>query len=336
MHFKNFFLYLRRISLFAILPALIASAAGAPALAASIALNWSDTSTNETGFRIERMPAGGSYSLIASVGSNVKAYSDTSVVAGSSYCYRVRAYNSAGVSSPSNQVCASVPKSTTSTTTIISGGPTGSMSGSTTSSSIGAPSSPALTLPNGPNWTDYQVTMKMKSEDNGTIGIMFRYFDNDNYYRLTWNNASSVRRLEKKQGGKFQVLSADAIPYVRNQVYLVEILAKGATLQVHIDGNTVFSDTDTSIKSGTIGLYSWLNRGSIFDEILVEDLKTGQTLLFDDFKDGNFAGWTIFDEAGSGERSAWTVTNGMATQSSNVGSRTTGNPGSFALYTTTN
>jgi hypothetical protein len=334
MHFKNFLLYPRRISLFAVLPALIASAVGAPALAASIALNWSDTSTNETGFRIERMPAGGSYSLLATVGSNVKAYSDTSVVTGSSYCYRVRAYNSAGVSSASNQVCASVASSGTSTTVIAPSG--GSTSGSTTSSDTGTPSSPTLTLPNGPNWTDYQVTMKMKSEDNGTIGIMFRYFDNDNYYRLTWNSASSVRRLEKKQGGKFQVLSADAIPYARNQVYLVEILAKGATLQVHIDGNTVFSDTDTSIKSGTIGLYSWLNQGSIFDEILVEDLKTGQTLLFDDFKDGNFAGWTIFDEAGSGERSAWTVTNGMATQSSNVGSRTTGNPGSFALYTNTN
>jgi hypothetical protein len=333
MHFKNFLLYPRRISLFAVLLTLVASAVAAPALAASIALNWSDTSTTETGFRIERMPAGGSYSLLATVGSNVKAYSDTSVVAGSSYCYRVRAFNSAGVSGQSNQVCASVASSGASTVTVPSGGST---SGSTTSSGIGTPSSPALTFPNGPNWTDYQVTMKMKSEDNGTIGVMFRYFDNDNYYRLTWNSASSVRRLEKKQGGKFQVLSADAIPYVRNQVYLVEILAKGATLQVHIDGNTVFSDTDTSIKSGTIGLYSWLNQGSLFDDVLVEDLKTGQTLLFDDFRDGNFTGWTIFDEAGSDERSAWTVTNGMATQSSNVGSRAAGQPGSFALYTGTN
>lgn len=331
MRFKNFLLYPRRVALFAVLPTLIASAVGAPALAASIALNWSDTSTNETGFRIERMPAGGSYSLLATVGSNVKAYSDTSVVAGSSYCYRVRAYNSAGVSSPSNQVCASVPKSTTSTTTIISGGSTGSTSGSTTG--IGTPSTPTLTTPNGPNWTDYQITAKIRSIDSGSIGVMFRYFDNDNYYRLTWNSAGSVRRLEKKQTGKFQVLSEDAVPYARNQVYLVEILAKGATLQVHIDGKPIFSDTDASIKSGSIGLYSWLNRGSLFDDVLVEDLKTGQTLLFDDFKDGNLAGWTLFDEAVGGERPVWKVTNGMAMQSSNVGSRATGQPGSFALYT---
>ena len=334
MHFKNFLLYPRRISLFAVLLAVVASAVGAPAIAASIALNWSDTSTNESGFRIERMPAGGSYSLLATVGSNVKAYSDTSVVTGSSYCYRVRAYNSAGTSSPSNQVCASVPKSTTVTATVPSGGSSGSTSGS--SSGTGTPSSPALTFPNGPKWTDYQVTMKIRSEDSGTIGVMFRYFDNDNYYRLTWNGASSVRRLEKKQNGKFQVLSEDTVPYVRNRLYLLEILAKGTTLQVHIDGQMVFSDTDASIKSGTIGLYSWLNRGSLFDEVRVEDLKTRQTLLFDDFRDGNLAGWMLFDEAASGERSAWKVTNGTATQSSNVGSRATGNPGSFALYTVTN
>jgi hypothetical protein len=120
---------------------------------------------------------------------------------------------------------------------------------------------------------------------------------------LNYYSYDSVRRLEKKQNGKFQLLSR------------------------------VFSDTDASIKSGTIGLYSWLNRGSIFDDVLVEDLKTGQTLLFDDFKDGNFAGWTLFDDAVGGERSAWKVTNGMATQSSNVGSRASGQPGSFALYT---
>jgi hypothetical protein len=333
MHFKS------KISLYAGLLALIASAVATPALAASIALNWNDTSTNESGFRIERMPAGGSYALLKTVGSNVKAYSDTSVVAGSSYCYRVRAYNSAGVSSPSNQVCASVPKSTASTTTVSSGGSSGSTSGSTTSSGstsssgTATPSQPILTSPNGPNWTDYQVTMKLKSQDSGTVGVMFRYFDNDNYYRLTWNSYGSVRRLEKKQNGKFQLLSEDAVPYIRNRVYLLEILAKGATLQVLVDGDRVFSDTDASIKSGTIGLYSWLNRGSVFGDVLVEDLKTGQTLLFDDFRDGNFAGWTIFNEALSSERPVWTVKNGMALQSSNVGARATGQPSSFALFT---
>jgi hypothetical protein len=71
----------------------------------------------------------------------------------------------------------------------------------------------------------------------------------------------------------------------------------------------------------------------VFDDVLVEDLKTGQTLLFDDFRDGNFAGWTIFNEAPSSERPVWTVKNGMAMQSSNVGARATGQPSSFALFT---
>jgi hypothetical protein len=175
--------------------------------------------------------------------------------------------------------------------------------------------------------------MKIKSEDSGTIGVMFRYFDNDNYYRLTWNSYNAGLRLERKLKGTFQVLAEDAVPYVRKRVYLLEILAKGATLQVAIDGERVFSVTDANIKSGSIGLYSWLNRGSIFDDVLVKDLITSQTLLFDDFRDGNFAGWTLFNEALSGERPVWTVTNGMAVQSSNVGSRASGQPSSFALFT---
>jgi hypothetical protein len=175
--------------------------------------------------------------------------------------------------------------------------------------------------------------MRIKSKDNGAIGVMFRYLDHDNYYRLSWNSYSARRRLEKKQNGQYRLLAEDAIPYVRNQIYLLEILADGTNLQVKIDGKTIFSVEDASIGAGSIALYSWLNRGSMFDDVLVEDLNTREVLLFDDFRDGNLAGWTIVDEAPSGERSAWSVANGMATQSSNVGSRTTGQPGSHALYT---
>ena len=57
--------------------------------AASLALNWTDNSNNESGFKIECMPAGGSFNLLTTLGSNVQAYVDTTVVEGSSYCYRV-------------------------------------------------------------------------------------------------------------------------------------------------------------------------------------------------------------------------------------------------------
>ena len=63
--------------------------------AASMSLNWADNSSNESGFRIERKTgSNGTYAQIATVAVNVRSYVDSSVTAGTTYCYRVRAYNS--------------------------------------------------------------------------------------------------------------------------------------------------------------------------------------------------------------------------------------------------
>jgi hypothetical protein len=298
------------------------------ASAASVGLRWTDTTSNETGFRIERHN-GSSYVQVATVGANVTSYTDSSLNAGSTYCYQVRAFNSAGVSGPSNQACVNVASTSTSSGGSTSGStppPTSTPTSNTGSTTIFAPSQ------EGAKWTDYKVSMNIRSKDSGSLGVMFRYFDHDNYYRFSWNSYSKLRRLEKIQNGSFQILAEDAVPYVRNQEYFLEILVRGSTIQVQIDGDLIFSIADAGIRSGSIALYSWLNRGSMFDDVLVEDL-TGKVLLFDDFNDGNLANWTILDERGvSSGPSVWTVQSGVVVQSSNVGSRSVGQPGTFALY----
>src|SRR6185436_6439139 len=61
-----------------------------------INLSWTDNANNESGFRIERKTgAGGTYAEIATVGANVTSYSNTGLSAGTTYYYRVRAYNGA-------------------------------------------------------------------------------------------------------------------------------------------------------------------------------------------------------------------------------------------------
>ena len=75
------------------------------AAAAQLTLVWSDASNNEAGFRIERRISGGSFAQIAVVAANVTSFVDSSVTAGTTYCYRVRAYNQQTVSAYSNEVC---------------------------------------------------------------------------------------------------------------------------------------------------------------------------------------------------------------------------------------
>ena len=68
-----------------------------------INLSWTDNSTNEDGFKIERKTAAGTYSEIDQVGENVTSYSDTYLSASTIYTYRVRSYNTVGNSSYSNE-----------------------------------------------------------------------------------------------------------------------------------------------------------------------------------------------------------------------------------------
>ena len=71
-------------------------------------LAWEDTS-NELGFEIERKESsGGTYHQIVKVGENITTYLDTAPKAGVTYYYRVRAYNSAGHSSYSDEVCVEI------------------------------------------------------------------------------------------------------------------------------------------------------------------------------------------------------------------------------------
>jgi hypothetical protein len=81
----------------------------APVSSTQIDLTWTDNSTNETGFRIERKIAGGSWTQIATVGANVTSYHNTGLIAATNYYYRVRSYNSLGLSFYSNEANATTP-----------------------------------------------------------------------------------------------------------------------------------------------------------------------------------------------------------------------------------
>ena len=80
--------------------------------AATLSLAWADNSTNETGFKIERKTGTtGTFAQIAIVGTNVTSYADSTLADGTTFCYRLRAFNSAGDSAYSNEVCATTPLS---------------------------------------------------------------------------------------------------------------------------------------------------------------------------------------------------------------------------------
>ncbi len=77
-----------------------------------INLTWTDSSANESGFKIERCAGANcsNFAQIATVSANVKTYSNTGLKRNASYRYRVRAYNGSGNSAYSNIASAKTPR----------------------------------------------------------------------------------------------------------------------------------------------------------------------------------------------------------------------------------
>lgn len=103
---------------------------------AQFTLTWSDNSSNESGFRIERATGAGAYAEIATVGANVVSYVDTGLPNSTAFSYRVRAYNGAGNSGYSNVASASTPPLQSNTAPTISNIANISIAASGTSAAI--------------------------------------------------------------------------------------------------------------------------------------------------------------------------------------------------------
>jgi hypothetical protein len=84
-------------------PAAPSNLVAAPTSSSSIRLSWTDQSSSEAGFRIERSTSATSgFYRIATTKANVASYADSQLTAGTTYYYRVRATSSAGSSGYSN------------------------------------------------------------------------------------------------------------------------------------------------------------------------------------------------------------------------------------------
>ena len=133
-----------------------------------------------------------------------------------------------------------------------------------------------LILDNATLWDNYlfQATIQsaLASEDD-YIGLIFRYVDQNNYYRFLWQRETPLRRVQKVQGGIWTLPAQDTVAYVSNQIYQVRIKANGGKISLHIDDVQIFNFTDPSpIAAGGIGLYARQNPVATYDNVQVNAL----------------------------------------------------------------
>ena len=61
-----------------------------------INLTWTDNSTNETGFKIERKTGTGTYAIVGTTATDITTFNDTGLTPSTTYTYRVYSYNAGG------------------------------------------------------------------------------------------------------------------------------------------------------------------------------------------------------------------------------------------------
>jgi polysaccharide biosynthesis/export protein len=132
------------------------------------------------------------------------------------------------------------------------------------------------------SWTDLRVTADLCSRSDGSMGLMFRYKDADNYYRFAMDKKRGCRRLIKKVRGVLTVLAEDRDAYSRNRWYSIAIELRRNNINVAVDGKYLFEVKDDSMDSGKIGLYCCENAGSEFRNISVTSGSVGDVSIPDD------------------------------------------------------
>jgi chitodextrinase len=132
--------------------------------------------------------------------------------------------------------------------------------------------------------TDYRLTASLtplpgtsEPEEGNDVGVMFRYKNNDYYYRVSFNSAYGFARLEKKYEGQFTTLSKNARGYFPDQPLNLTIEVIGGLIKVYLNGDPLFSASDSDLTSGTIALYS--EDKAVFDNVLIEEISTDPSII---------------------------------------------------------
>ncbi|RKN70084.1 hypothetical protein [Paenibacillus ginsengarvi] len=159
----------------------------------------------------------------------------------------------------------------------------------------------------GYTWSDHTICMRISSDDDQAIGVMFRVRDGQNYYRFSMDRSGGYRRLIKMAAGTATVLWQDGGTYVTGETYDLTIRAVGRSITIILSGQTLATVTDSTFREGRIALYSWANSGAHFSRIAV----------FDGVRRIN--GWQIVDIGATGGPSVWQLGGGALKQRSDIG-----------------
>lgn len=154
-----------------------------------------------------------------------------------------------------------------------------------------------ITTAGDPSWQTHSIeaTVNPIADSGGSLGVILHHQDNDNYYLFLCGFPTRALRIYKKAGGSYTLLASTPFQMQIGRSYRLRGTAdtKG-NLRLFLNGELKTTARDMAFNSGKIGLRVWQNVTD-FDDIVAHDAD-GDVLLYDNFEDGDDAGWSGGDE----------------------------------------
>jgi hypothetical protein len=144
-------------------------------------------------------------------------------------------------------------------------------------------------------WRDYEVTATLTSGDDDGIGLLFRYRDPNDYYKLEFDVERNFRKLLRKLNGVEATLASESGGCPTNSAFVVQVKVIDGQIEARMNNTLLFGGiiSDGTLPIGSIGLYCWGNPAAAFDNVRVSALSPlDQLPLVTMLSPANYASFT--------------------------------------------
>ncbi|MBN2505973.1 MAG: PQQ-binding-like beta-propeller repeat protein [Verrucomicrobia bacterium] len=116
----------------------------------------------------------------------------------------------------------------------------------------------------GYGFANGDLSLEIRSVDNDTVGVAFRYQDAGHYYLWLMDSERSFRAVAVKDGAHYRLLARQPAGYTPGQWHALKILMRGSRITVFFDGQKDMDVQHDRYAAGTVAAYAWGNSGVSF------------------------------------------------------------------------
>lgn len=131
----------------------------------------------------------------------------------------------------------------------------------------------AMAIGGAIEWTDYRFSLEVSAAQTGGVGVVVRYVDADNHYRIELNRLRNVTTLVRRQLGVETILWTGIGSYTVGQSHLLSVAVDGSCISATLDGIALFELFDGGLKHGRVGFLTLGGPRASFQSPLVDAVR---------------------------------------------------------------